>query len=203
MNQFMVPMGLSAYRLALFLRITSQRVYEIIHGERRITAQTALRLAKCFDTSAQFWLNMQTDYELAQTRAQWEERIEAEVITLRMGEQLIANFQEIVRQATKLHVSGCNKTEAADAKAESEEELKEIQKILDSLSDRDRKVYAIISNADKSIYFDLIIEELYRAQENSSVGSLSSALTMLESRNLIERMPGDAYKKATRKRLAP
>ena len=64
LEEFLKPFGISAYRLAKHARVPQTRVSEIIHGRRRITADTALRLAKYFDTSAQFWLGLQTDFDL-------------------------------------------------------------------------------------------------------------------------------------------
>lgn len=61
----MVPLGLSMNRLALALRVPVPRIAEIVHGRRSITPDTALRrLARYFDTSARFWLNLQAAYDL-------------------------------------------------------------------------------------------------------------------------------------------
>lgn len=60
----MTPIGLSANRLASQLGIPASRVLEIIHGNRSITADTALRLARFFGMSAQFWMNLQSNYDL-------------------------------------------------------------------------------------------------------------------------------------------
>lgn len=63
-EEFMVPMGLSQYRVAKEIHVSPRRINEIIKGKRSITADTALRLARYFGTTAQFWLNMQTSYDL-------------------------------------------------------------------------------------------------------------------------------------------
>lgn len=63
-EEFLLPMGITAYRLSKDLNIPQTRTSEIIHGRRRITADTALRLSKYFGTSAQFWLNLQNDFDL-------------------------------------------------------------------------------------------------------------------------------------------
>ena len=60
----MKPIGLSANRLASHLGIPASRVLEIVNGNRAITADTALRLARFFGMSAQFWMNLQTNYDL-------------------------------------------------------------------------------------------------------------------------------------------
>lgn len=63
-EQFMEPLGLSMNKLAMDLRIPVTRVAEIYHERRGITANTALRLARYFNTSAAFWVNLQSHYEL-------------------------------------------------------------------------------------------------------------------------------------------
>ena len=63
-EEFLVPMGISQNRLALSVRVPARRINEIVLGRRGITADTALRLAKFFGTSARFWLGLQMDYDL-------------------------------------------------------------------------------------------------------------------------------------------
>lgn len=72
--------GLSASALALRLRVPPNRITAILHGKRAITAETALRLARYFGTSAQFWMNLQTKYDLDRAEDQAAERIAKEVI---------------------------------------------------------------------------------------------------------------------------
>jgi len=74
---------LSANQLALALRVPSGRITSLVSGKRSVTADTALRLARYFGNSAQFWLNLQTRYDLATTEGQIGERIKAEVIEAR------------------------------------------------------------------------------------------------------------------------
>jgi len=64
-EEFLIPFAISQYRLAKDIDVAPRRVNEIIHGSRAISANTALRLAKYFNTSAQFWLNLQSHYELS------------------------------------------------------------------------------------------------------------------------------------------
>ncbi len=64
MEEFLTPMGLSQNRLALDIRVPARRINEIVQGKRRITPDTALRLARYFDMSPQFWLGLQMDYDL-------------------------------------------------------------------------------------------------------------------------------------------
>lgn len=70
-EEFMAPLGLSANRLAQALAVPTNRVTAILNGSRAITADTATRLGLCFDTTPQFWLNLQNlhDLELVQRRA--------------------------------------------------------------------------------------------------------------------------------------
>jgi addiction module HigA family antidote len=63
-EEFLRPMNISAYRLAKDIRIPQTRISEIIKGNRRITADTAIRLSNYFGNSAKFWLGLQNDYDL-------------------------------------------------------------------------------------------------------------------------------------------
>ncbi len=75
----LVARGLSANKLALALRVPSGRVTSILNGKRAISPDTALRLARYFGNSAQFWMNLQTRYDLTVAERELGERIEAEV----------------------------------------------------------------------------------------------------------------------------
>ncbi len=63
-EEFLLPLGLSAYKLSKDVGIPQTRVSEIIKGNRRITADTALRLSKYFGNSAKFWLGLQDDFDI-------------------------------------------------------------------------------------------------------------------------------------------
>src|SRR5579863_10014064 len=67
-EDFMKPLGLSVNKLALELHVPATRIGEIVHERRRITADTALRLARYFHTNAEFWLNLQNFYDLEVSR---------------------------------------------------------------------------------------------------------------------------------------
>ncbi len=67
-EEFLKPLHMSVYRLAREINISQTRISEIIRGKRRITADTALRLSKYFGNSPQFWLGLQTDYDLEEER---------------------------------------------------------------------------------------------------------------------------------------
>jgi antitoxin HigA-1 len=64
LEEFLKPMGISQNHLALKIGVPARRINEIALGKRRITADTALRLAKFFGNTAKFWLGLQTDYDL-------------------------------------------------------------------------------------------------------------------------------------------
>jgi addiction module HigA family antidote len=63
-EEFLEPLGISQYRLANALGVPPRRINEIVHGKRRISADTALRLARYFGTSDRFWMNLQNRYDL-------------------------------------------------------------------------------------------------------------------------------------------
>ena len=67
-EDFMKPLGLTINKLALDLRVPATRMGEIVHERRRITADTALRLARYFETNPEFWLNLQNFYDLEVSR---------------------------------------------------------------------------------------------------------------------------------------
>ena len=67
-EDFMKPLGLTINKLALELRVPATRIGEIVHERRRISADTALRLARYFNTNPEFWLNLQNFYDLEVSR---------------------------------------------------------------------------------------------------------------------------------------
>lgn len=79
-EDFMKPLGLSANALALALRVPATRILAIIQETRRISPDTALRLARYFQTSPEFWLNLQTHYELALAERESLSSIQREVM---------------------------------------------------------------------------------------------------------------------------
>lgn len=83
-EEFLVPMGISAYRLSKDTNIPQTRISQIIKGNRRITADTALRLSSYFGNSAKFWLGLQNDYDLEQEKENRKEIFEA-IRTKRAG----------------------------------------------------------------------------------------------------------------------
>lgn len=79
LEEFLGPMGLSQNQLAREIGVPPRRVNEIVLGKRRITADTALRLARYFNMSPGFWLGLQMDYELELERDRLENRLKHEV----------------------------------------------------------------------------------------------------------------------------
>jgi len=73
LEEFLIPMNISAYRLSLEIKIPQTRISEIIKGRRRITADTALRFSNYFGNSAKFWMGLQDDYDLEEALAEKNE----------------------------------------------------------------------------------------------------------------------------------
>lgn len=80
-EEFLVPLGMSAHALSLELKVPAPRINEIVRERRTITPDTALRLARYFGTTPQFWLNMQTSYDLKITEQGVGAKIAKEVHT--------------------------------------------------------------------------------------------------------------------------
>ena len=79
LEEFLRPMGLSQNRLVLDIRVPARRINEIVLGKRRITADTALRLARYFKMSPQFWLGLQIDYDLDVAEDKQADRLDKEI----------------------------------------------------------------------------------------------------------------------------
>lgn len=78
-EEYLVPMNMTAHALSVELRAPASRIGEILRERRGITPDTALRLARCFGTTAQFWLNLQSSYDLKQAESEIGQRINEEV----------------------------------------------------------------------------------------------------------------------------
>ena len=83
-EEFLVPLGITAYRLAKDIHVSGTRITDILAERRGISAKTALRLSRYFGNSAQFWLNLQTHYELREAQRQYADAIQ----TIRRHEKL-------------------------------------------------------------------------------------------------------------------
>ena len=78
LEEFLKPMEITQYRLAKSISVPQRRISEIVQGKRSITADSALRLSRYFDMEAQFWLNLQSRYDLIKTEAEIESRLDKE-----------------------------------------------------------------------------------------------------------------------------
>ena len=78
-EEFIKPMGLSQYRLAKSLNVPPRRINEIVHKKRAISADTALRLARFFNTPAEFWVQLQARYDLEREKARLGKRLAKEI----------------------------------------------------------------------------------------------------------------------------
>ena len=85
LEEFLVPMGISQYRIAKDISVPPRRINEIVHGKRAISADTALRLARYFGTSERFWLNLQAQFDLDVERDRLGSRLDQEVAVARAG----------------------------------------------------------------------------------------------------------------------
>jgi addiction module HigA family antidote len=81
LEEFLIPMHLSQNKIATDIGVSPRRINEIVHGKRRITAETALRLAHYFKMSPQFWLGLQMDFDLDVEEDRLADRIPEEVKT--------------------------------------------------------------------------------------------------------------------------
>lgn len=76
-EEFLLPMGLSAHALAMALHVPAPRINDIVRERRGVTADSAMRLARYFGTSAEFWMGLQSDYEMARARATMAQELAA------------------------------------------------------------------------------------------------------------------------------
>src|SRR6266436_5977232 len=79
LTEFLEPLGVSQYQLAKAVDVPARRINEIVHGQRRISADTALRLSRYFGTSERFWLNLQARYDLEVEKDRLGRRLTREV----------------------------------------------------------------------------------------------------------------------------
>jgi antitoxin HigA-1 len=81
-EEFLKPLNISQYRLAKDISVAARRINEIVHGNRSVSADTALRLSRYFGLSERFWLNLQSRYDLETEKDRFKGRIEGEVKVL-------------------------------------------------------------------------------------------------------------------------
>ncbi len=85
LEEFLKPFGISQYRISKDINVPARRINEIVHGDRAITANTALRLGKFFGNSPEFWLNLQSRYELELQEDILADKLENEVRTFQFA----------------------------------------------------------------------------------------------------------------------
>jgi len=78
-EEYLVPLKMTAHALAMALRVPAPRINDIVRERRAVTPDTALRLARYFDTTAQFWLNLQSSFDLKQAESEAGRKISAEI----------------------------------------------------------------------------------------------------------------------------
>jgi len=78
-EEYLIPLGMSAQALAMALHVPAPRINDIVRERRAVTPDTALRLGRYFDTTAQFWLNLQSTFDLKQAEKEIGDRIAEEV----------------------------------------------------------------------------------------------------------------------------
>lgn len=95
LEEFMKPFGLSQYRLAKAMNVYPRKINEIVQGKRSVTADTALRLARFFGTSAEVWMNLQAYYDLEVARDELEDRVVQEVTPYLPTQQQVASLHAV------------------------------------------------------------------------------------------------------------
>ncbi|MEI6208805.1 MAG: HigA family addiction module antitoxin [Desulfuromonadales bacterium] len=85
LEDFLIPLGITRYRLAKSIGVPQRRIDEICVGKRAITADTALRLARFFDTDSQSWLNLQSRYDLEVLEESLADRLERDIVPFKLA----------------------------------------------------------------------------------------------------------------------
>jgi len=119
-EEFLIPLGITAYRLAKALGIPESAISEILHARRGVTAATALLLAAFFSTSPELWLNLQAAYELDEERARLAPRLEA-ITPVELDELHQQRMRALEERRRPLHAA------LAAVRAELAEQLDRIQ----------------------------------------------------------------------------
>jgi addiction module HigA family antidote len=84
-EEYLTPMGMTAHALAMDLRVPAPRINDVVREKRSISVDTALRLSRYFNTTAQFWMNLQSSYDLKVAERELGSKIESEVRQLEMA----------------------------------------------------------------------------------------------------------------------
>lgn len=84
-EEYLVPMSMSVNALAMALHVPAPRINDVVRGRRAVSPDTALRLARYFGTTAQFWLNLQSSFDLKQAESEAGQKIEQEIRPLELA----------------------------------------------------------------------------------------------------------------------
>ena len=188
-DEFMKPLGLSASRLSVLLHVVQTRVSELLNGRRSITCETAMRLARLFGTTAEFWLELQYDYELSQSQQKWSTIIDQEIKPI--GEkELIGQAKSLsqVRSAAQAR-SAARSARSAGLPSTTVDAKKKTPERLLKMTDNQKKIYALLLD-DELVDFDVLF-----AQSGLKVSELTVELTTMELDHLVERHFGDRYRR--------
>jgi addiction module HigA family antidote len=97
-EEFLKPLGLTPAQLARMLNVPPRHINELVRGKRRLSAEMALRLARCFDQSPQFWLGIQTRYDMDTAKDTASEKIAQEVQALFATPEIIQRYQKRLKE---------------------------------------------------------------------------------------------------------
>ncbi len=185
-KHFMEPCNLSPTRLANEIRVDLHRIQEIVNCRRGVSPETALRLARYFNTVPEFWLDLQTDYELACARTKWMEIVSREVTPRTSGSTQITSYSCRQYYFMQPRVNGVTDKTTIEKTSESVAGWAPTEiRIKD---DNQRRVYKIIRE-NPGAHFDLLwsLSSLRDSQ-------VLSALCLLELDGLVVRSAGDTYR---------
>lgn len=175
LEYFLSPLQISSRKLALELKMSNQSVSNIIRGSTSIYEYTALRLARYFGTTPEYWLEMQMQFDLEQAHTKWSERIEREITPLSERD----NAWKPPEGAQNLR----EKKEYRNPK------IDELKKEIENLSTEEKIVFEMLGKEPQD--FDAIAYAL-----NIQGGALGSSLVLLEFKGLVKRLPGELYLRA-------
>lgn len=94
-DEFLTPLGITPHALAIALRVPAPRVNDVVRARRAISSETALRLARYFNMSATFWMNLQASYDLRVAAEAEGERIEQEIVPLAASRRELLPLDEV------------------------------------------------------------------------------------------------------------
>lgn len=172
LDYFLNPLRISSRKLAIDLKLSNQTISNIVNGSTSISPPIALRLARYFDTTPEYWLEMQMQYDLEQAKEKWTERIEREILPL--------STQSSAWKPPEVAKKARERIEYKNPKIE------ELKKEIENLSGEKKKVFHKVGR--EPLLFDTIVREL-----SIEAGAVSAALTFLELDGLVKRLPGELY----------